>query len=83
MDKYLSFAEYQEGADSLQAVSGMILFSFAKHAEDTKDIIIRDIIARSTMMLKGIYGLWEISDYQDAWIRQICRVTADCDSRLS
>lgn len=68
MDQYLSFDEYRDGADSLYAVSGMILYSFAKHAIDTKDLIIRNYIARSAMMVKGIYRLWEISDYQDAWI---------------
>lgn len=46
----------------------MILFSFAKHAVDNKDLILRNFIARSAMMLKGIFKLWEISDYQDAWI---------------
>jgi len=66
--KSLSFNEYRNGADSLYAVSGMILFSFAKHAVDTKDLIIQNFIARSAMMLKGIFKLWEISDYQDAWI---------------
>lgn len=67
-NKHLSFNEYRDGADSLFAVSGMILFSLAKHAVDTKDLIIRNFIARSAIMLKGIFNLWEISDYQDAWI---------------
>ena len=66
--KYLSFQEYRDGADSLYAVSGMILFSFAKHAIDTKDLIIRNSIARSAIMLKAIFKLWEIQDYQDAWV---------------
>jgi len=67
-NKHLPFNEYRDGADSLYAVSAMILFSFGKHAVDTKDLIIRNFIARSAMMLKGIFKLWEISDYQDAWI---------------
>lgn len=66
--KYLTFDEYRDGADSLYAVSGMILYSFAKHECDIKNQIIRNFIARSAMMLKGIFKLWEISDYQDAWI---------------
>lgn len=66
--KYLSFQEYRDGANSLYAVSGMILFSFAKHAVDTKDLIIRNFIARSAVMLKAIFKLWEMQDYQDAWV---------------
>lgn len=66
--KYLKYDEYQLAADSLYAVSGMILFSFSKHNCDTKNIIIRNFIARASMMLKAIFRLWEISDYQDAWV---------------
>jgi hypothetical protein len=65
---YLTFEEYRDAADSLYAVSGLILFSFAGHDSDVKNQIIRNFIARSSMMLKGIFKLWEISDYQDAWI---------------
>ena len=65
---YLTYDEYRHGADSLYAVSGIILFSFAKHDVDIKNQVIRGFIARSAMMLKGIFKLWEISDYQDVWI---------------
>jgi hypothetical protein len=66
--QYLAYDKYRLAADSLYAVSGMILFSFAKHNCDTKNLIIRNFIARSAMMLKAIFRLWEISDYQDAWV---------------
>jgi len=66
--QYLAYNEYLNTADSLYAVSGMILFSFAKYKCDTKNVIIRNFIARAAMMLKAIFRLWEISDYQDAWI---------------
>lgn len=66
--KYLKHDKYQLAADSLYAVSGMILFSFAKHNCDTKNSIIRNFIARASMILKAIFKLWEISDYQDAWV---------------
>ena len=65
---YLTFDEYRARADSLYAVSGMMLFSFAKHGGDIKNQIIRNFVARSAMMLQGIFKLWEISDYQDSWI---------------
>ena len=66
--KYLAYDKYQLAADSLYAVSGMILFSFAKHDCDIKNTIIRNFIARSSMMLKAIFKLWEISDYPDTWV---------------
>ncbi len=66
--KYLEYNKYRDAADSLYAVSGMILFSFVKHNCDTKNLIIRNFIARTAMMLKAIFRLWEISDYQDAWV---------------
>lgn len=66
--KYLKYDEYKLAADSLYAVSGMILFSFAKHDCDIKNTIIRNFVARASMMLKAIFKLWEISDYQDTWV---------------
>lgn len=39
-------------------VCGMLLFSFAKHDCDIKNQILRNFIARTDMMLKGIYNLW-------------------------
>ncbi|MCD6296850.1 MAG: hypothetical protein J7M30_06820, partial [Deltaproteobacteria bacterium] len=65
---YLTFNEYRDGADSLYAVSRMVLLSFAKHRGDIRNQIIGNFVARSAMMLKGIFKLWEISDYQDTWI---------------
>ena len=66
--KYLTHGEYRVAADSMYAVSGMILFSFAKHSLDTKNIIIQNFISRTAMMLKAIFKLWEMTDYQDAWV---------------
>lgn len=66
--KYLPIDEYKDAADSLYGVSGMILFAFARHELDIKNLIIRNFIARVAMMLKGIFQLWKLSDYQDAWI---------------
>src|SRR3972149_7937796 len=65
---YQTIETYRGAADTLYAVSGMVLFCFAKHDCDTKNIIIRNFIARSAMSLKGVFALWEISDFQNAWI---------------
>lgn len=66
--KYQLIEEYRKAADALYAVSEMMLFSFAKNECDTKNIIIRNFIARSTMTLKSIFALWDIRDFQNAWI---------------
>ena len=65
---YQTLEIYKEVADSLCAVSGIILFCFAKHNCNTKNIIIRNFIARSSISLKSIFALWDINDFQNAWI---------------
>jgi hypothetical protein len=59
---------YRHAADALYAVSGMVLFSFARNDCDTKNIIIRNFVARSAITLKSIFALWDICDYQNAWV---------------
>jgi len=59
---------YRDAADTLYAVSGMTLFCFAKHECDTKNIIIRNFIARSAVTLKSIFKLWDAGDYHNAWV---------------
>lgn len=58
---------YREAADALYAVSGMVLFSFAKHDCDTRNIIIRNCVARSATTLKSIFLLWDARDFHNAW----------------
>lgn len=65
---YQTLETYKEVADSLYAVSEIILFCFAKHNCNTKNIIIRNFIARSSISLKSILTLWDINDFQSAWI---------------
>ena len=52
----------------MYAVSGMVLFSFARYECDTKNIIIRNLVARSATTLKSIFALWDVSDFQNAWV---------------
>ncbi len=66
--KTYQFADvYRQGADALGGVIGMVLISFAKHECGTRDIIIRNFAARSAMALKGVFAVWDLGDYQDAW----------------
>jgi Family of unknown function (DUF5677) len=68
--KMLSFEQYGQASDALHALSGMLLFEFARHSETalTRDLIGRNFIARADTMVKGILRLWEIADYADCWI---------------
>lgn len=66
--EYRTLEEYRHAADALYAVSGMVLFSFARHDCDTKNIIIRNFVARSAITLKSVFALWDICDFQNAWV---------------
>ncbi|WP_419765895.1 MAG: DUF5677 domain-containing protein [Arcobacter sp.] len=65
---YQTIETYKEVVDSLYAISGIILYCFAKHNCNTKNIIIRNFIARSSISLKSILTLWDMNDFQSAWI---------------
>ncbi len=58
--------------ESFHGVSGMILFSFSKYELSQKDKILRNFVARTDMMLKGILALWNAGDTQDCWIIYRC-----------
>lgn len=66
--EYQTVEEYRHAADALYALSGMVLFSFARHDCDTKNIIIRNFVARSAITLKSVFALWDICDFQNAWV---------------
>lgn len=66
--EYHTLEVYRHAADALYAVSGMVLFSFARNDCDTKNIIIRNFVARSAITLKSVFALWDICDFQNAWV---------------
>lgn len=69
-DEYLSAEQYNEAAEALHVLSGMLLFEFARHSETaaTRDLLLRNFIARADTMVRGILRLWEIKDCGDCWI---------------
>ena len=71
-NQYLPIESYKEAIDILDKFTTLILFSFAKHSAEVKDVIIRNFIARAIVSLNGIMKLWQISDYQDCWILNRC-----------
>lgn len=66
--KFQKIEVYRAAADALHCVSGMVLFSFARNDCDTKNIIIRNFVARSAITLNSIFALWDNCDYQNAWV---------------
>ena len=70
--QYLSIDSYKEAIEILDKVVTGILFSFAKHSAETKDVIISNFIARAIVSLKGIMQLWQMRDYQDCWVLLRC-----------
>lgn len=66
--EYRSVDEYRKAIDALFGVCGIALFSFAKFECKKKDIIIRNYVARGAKSLRAIMALWDIDDYQNAWV---------------
>lgn len=66
--EYWPLEYYKEAIELLDAVSTIILLSFAKHPTQVKNVIIRNFIARGIVTLKGILSLWEVGDHQDCWV---------------
>ncbi len=64
---YRKYDEYKQLQETLDAFCGIVLFSFAKDKCETKDLILRNTVARTSMSLKGIFAQWDIQNYQDGW----------------
>jgi len=60
---YLDEEAYDEAIEALSICATVILFSFAQHSTKTRDIIIRNFIARGTTTLQGILKLWKLRHY--------------------
>lgn len=69
---YLPVEQYQEAAETLHAIDAVLLFEFAREKRGIRDTIIGNFIARTDMMARAIFRLWELQDYQDCWILLRC-----------
>lgn len=65
---YRSDEEYGKCINVLRLFTTIVLFSFEKNSNKTRDIIIRNFIARGMASLESIYQVWQLGNYQDAWI---------------
>ncbi len=70
--QYQTIEEYKEFEEIFCSFGQMVLFSMAQFPATTKDTIIRNFIARALVMLKGLFQLWDIEDYQDCWVMHRC-----------
>lgn len=85
-EHYQPVESYVEAHHALHGVAGLILFELAREKRDTRDTIIRNFIARTDMMVRGVFRLWNLEDYQDCWILHRCLLDrlfhlADLDSQ--
>ncbi|MFA5056121.1 MAG: DUF5677 domain-containing protein [Dehalococcoidia bacterium] len=69
---YLPVESYKEALETFHAVSAMILFEFARQEQEIRDSILCNFVARTDMMMKAIFHLWDMQDYQDCWILYRC-----------
>ena len=69
---YRSIDEFQLAVDGFHGFCGLLLYAFANHPCDTKNIIIRNFIARTAVSVRGVIHLWHTADFQDCWILHRC-----------
>jgi len=69
---YRSIDEFQLAVDGFQGFCGLLLYAFVNHLCDTKNIIIRNFVARTAVSVRGVMQLWHTSDFQDCWILHRC-----------
>lgn len=72
LDQYLPVEAYTEVLEVFHMTSRIILFEFAHQELCDRDIIIRNFIARTDMMERAVFNLWNLQDYQDCWILYRC-----------
>ncbi len=65
---YLSVTKYRDVLETFHAAALMLLFEFAQGKKETRDIIIRNFIARTDMTAKSVFHLWDPWDYQGCWV---------------
>lgn len=69
---YQPISEYVTAASAIRAVIVMILFDFAREECTTRDVIIRNSMARTAQTLEAILRLWDIADYQGCFVLYRC-----------
>lgn len=71
-EHYLPVESYAEALGIFHVVSEVILLEFARQERGKRDTIICNFIARTDMMMRALFRLWDLQDYQDCWILLRC-----------
>jgi hypothetical protein len=69
---YLSVSQYEDALGALHGVIVILLFEFARDEKDIRETIIRNFLARTDMLAKSIFSLWNAGDHQDCWVLHRC-----------
>ena len=67
-EQFRSIEEYRTAAAAFYGVCGLILLAFENYNLDLKNFIIRNFVARTAVMVRGVMKLWDLKDFQDCWI---------------
>jgi hypothetical protein len=70
--EYLAVERYVKAQEAFHGIAGVVLFEFARHEACTRNVVIRNFVARVDTMTRAIVRLWDLQDYQDCWILHRC-----------
>jgi hypothetical protein len=69
---YLPLEDYREMLGVFQGISGLLLFNFARVQCGSRDIIIRNTIARVNTLAGSVFRLWDAGDADSAYVLYRC-----------
>lgn len=64
--------QYEEALEAFHGTTGAMLLEFARHGQGYRDTIIRNFVARTNVMTRAVFRLWDLGDYHDCWILHRC-----------
>jgi len=71
-DDYLPIDDYREMLGLFQGISGLLLFDFARAQCGSRDIIIRNTIAKANTLAGSIFRLWDAGDVDNGYVLYRC-----------
>jgi hypothetical protein len=71
-EDYLAVPQYEEALAALHGITAILLFEFARDERDVREVIIRNFLARTDMLSKSIFSLWNTGDHHDCWVLHRC-----------
>lgn len=71
-ENYLSVDQYREILGVFRGVAGLLLFDFARAPCGTRDVIVRNFIAKARTICDSVFTLWDSGDQDDCWALHRC-----------